>query len=61
MLGARDLTSREGIDKRDKTRGPSDWAAFRHIAQEMLDDILGYLENSRARPAWQAIPKESRK
>jgi aromatic-L-amino-acid decarboxylase len=35
---------------------PADWPGFRAQAHRMLDDILDYVENIRARPVWQPIP-----
>ena len=40
----------------NKTLDPSDWPAFRSQAHAMLDDMLDYAENLRARPVWQPIP-----
>src|ERR1700730_545419 len=35
---------------------PSDWQGLRAQGHRMLDDILDYVENIRARPVWQPIP-----
>jgi glutamate/tyrosine decarboxylase-like PLP-dependent enzyme len=42
------------------TLDPTDWAAFRAQAHQMLDDMLGYIEKIRERPVWQPIPEEAR-
>ena len=39
-----------------KSLDPTDWIAFREQAHRMLDDMLGYMEDIRERPVWQAIP-----
>jgi glutamate/tyrosine decarboxylase-like PLP-dependent enzyme len=39
---------------------PTDWAAFRAQAHQMLDDMLGYVQGIRQRPVWQPIPDEVR-
>ena len=39
---------------------PVDWTGFRQQAHRMLDDMLGYTENIRDYPVWQAIPNEVR-
>jgi glutamate/tyrosine decarboxylase-like PLP-dependent enzyme len=46
--------------KANESLDPTDWAAFRAQAHQMLDDILGYVENIRQRPVWQPIPAEVR-
>jgi aromatic-L-amino-acid/L-tryptophan decarboxylase len=43
-----------------QTLDPSDWESFRTQAHRMLDDILDYTKNVRARPVWQPIPDEVR-
>jgi aromatic-L-amino-acid/L-tryptophan decarboxylase len=35
---------------------PADWHSARAQGHRMLDDILDYIENIRARPVWQPIP-----
>jgi len=42
------------------TLDPADWPAFRAQAHRMLDDMLDYTENIRARPVWQPIPPSAR-
>lgn len=39
---------------------PADWEAFRALAHRALDDSIDYLRDVRERPAWQAVPQESR-
>ncbi len=39
---------------------PEDWTGFREQAHQMLDDMLGYMENMREFPVWQVIPDEVR-
>jgi len=38
------------------TLDPDDWAAFRAQAHRMLDDMLDYVRDIRARPVWQPMP-----
>jgi aromatic-L-amino-acid decarboxylase len=38
------------------TLDPSDWRGLRMQAHDMLDDMLGYIENIRERPVWQPLP-----
>lgn len=40
---------------------PRDWPAFRAQAQQMLSDMLGYIEHIRARPVWQPIAPATRR
>jgi aromatic-L-amino-acid decarboxylase len=39
---------------------PRDWPAFRRQGQQMLSDMLDYIEHIRARPVWQPIPDATR-
>jgi len=39
---------------------PRDWPAFRLQSQQMLSDMLDYIEDIRARPVWQPIPDATR-
>jgi aromatic-L-amino-acid decarboxylase len=39
-----------------ETLDPADWGTFRAQAHQMLDDMLGYVENIRERPVWQSTP-----
>jgi aromatic-L-amino-acid/L-tryptophan decarboxylase len=39
---------------------PEDWTGLREQAHQMLDDMLGYIENMREFPAWQVIPDRVR-
>jgi aromatic-L-amino-acid decarboxylase len=38
------------------TLDPSNWRTLRLQAHEMLDDMIGYIENIRERPVWQPLP-----
>lgn len=40
----------------DETLDPQDWEAFRALAHRMVDDMTGYLQTLRDRPAWQPMP-----
>lgn len=42
------------------TLDPADWEAFRTQAHGMLDDMLDFIANARARPVWQPIPSTVR-
>ncbi len=44
----------------NETLDPENWHDFRVQAHQMLDDMLGYTENLRDRPVWQAIPADVR-
>ncbi|MEJ7812833.1 MAG: pyridoxal-dependent decarboxylase [Gemmatimonadaceae bacterium] len=37
---------------------PADWAAMRALGHRMVDDMMGYLQTVRDRPAWTPIPKD---
>ena len=39
---------------------PADWSATRAQAHTMLDDMLDYIRDIRARPVWQPIPTSAR-
>lgn len=39
---------------------PRDWPAFRQQSQQMLADMLDYIEHIRARPVWQPIAAATR-
>ena len=39
----------EGLD-------PESWDAMRALGHRMVDDMMGYLEQVRDRPAWQPVP-----
>jgi glutamate/tyrosine decarboxylase-like PLP-dependent enzyme len=43
----------EGLD-------PHDWNAMRELGHRMVDDLFGWLQNVRQRPAWQPIPSSVR-
>jgi aromatic-L-amino-acid decarboxylase len=38
------------------TLDPSDWKGLRMQAHDMLDDMIGYIQNIRERPVWQPLP-----
>jgi len=42
------------------TLDPSDWQTFRKLAHQALDEAIGFVENVRERPVWQAVPQEVR-
>jgi glutamate/tyrosine decarboxylase-like PLP-dependent enzyme len=46
--------------KGNETLDPEDWRSFRKQAHGMLDDMVDYIENIRARPVWQPIPEKVR-
>jgi aromatic-L-amino-acid decarboxylase len=46
--------------KGNETLDPEDWGSFRKQAHRMLDDMVDYIENIRARPVWQPIPEAVR-
>jgi len=46
-------TTQESLD-------PDDWEALRAQGRRMLDDMIGYLQTLRERPAWQPIPEQVR-
>ena len=50
MTGPRD---EEGLD-------PESWDAMRALGHRMVDDMMGYLEQVRDRPAWQPVPDSAR-
>ena len=39
---------------------PEHWPALRSQAHAMLDDMLDYIRDIRARPVWQPIPPAAR-
>jgi aromatic-L-amino-acid/L-tryptophan decarboxylase len=39
---------------------PDDWAAFRSLSHEVVDDLIDYLSTVRERPAWQSPSPEAR-
>lgn len=45
---------------RNTALDPEDWAELRTQAHRMLDDMLDFTEDIRARPVWQPIPGEVR-
>jgi glutamate/tyrosine decarboxylase-like PLP-dependent enzyme len=44
----------------DRTLDPPDWEAFRAAGHRMLDDMVDFLRDVRARPAWQPVPDEAK-
>jgi len=42
----------------EESLDPQDWDAFRHLAHQMLDDMLDYQQQVRQRPVWQPVPAE---
>ena len=50
MTGPRD---EEGLD-------PESWDAMRALGHRMVDDMMGYLEQVRDRPAWQPVPDSAK-
>lgn len=43
-----------------KSLDPEDWEAFRSAGHRMLDDMIDFLRDVRARPAWQAPTAEAK-
>jgi len=39
---------------------PADWDEMRSLGHRMVDDAIAYLIGVRERPAWQAVPEETR-
>ncbi|CAF1208461.1 unnamed protein product [Adineta ricciae] len=39
---------------------PVDWSAARHIAHEMLDASLNFIQTIRDRPVWRPVPEDVR-
>src|SRR5690349_17268109 len=44
----------------DHTLDPRDWEAFRALGHRMLDDMIDFLRDVRARPTWRAPTPEAR-
>lgn len=42
----------------ETTLDPADWAQFRRVAHDVLDQLISYIENVESRPAWQPVPEE---
>ncbi len=40
----------------ERSLDPENWDDLRHLGHRMVDDMLGYLEQVRERPAWQPVP-----
>jgi aromatic-L-amino-acid/L-tryptophan decarboxylase len=45
----------------EKTLDPADWSDHRKLGHKMIDDVVDYLSGLRDRPAWQPIPRETKK
>jgi glutamate/tyrosine decarboxylase-like PLP-dependent enzyme len=60
MIDPAEKTSKAHPAEAHKTLDPEDWGEFRTQAHQMLDDMLGYIENIRERPVWQPIPDSVR-
>ncbi|MEI6388472.1 MAG: pyridoxal-dependent decarboxylase [Spirochaetota bacterium] len=39
---------------------PTDWQAMRDLGHRMVDDMMGYLETVRDRPAWKPVPESTK-
>ncbi len=50
----------EEADWKETSLDPSDWESLRKLGHRALDDMFDYLANVRERPAWSAIPDESK-
>lgn len=51
----------DGLPPKDgPTLDPADWDATRDQAHQMLDDMLDFIAQIRARPVWQPIPQQTR-
>jgi glutamate/tyrosine decarboxylase-like PLP-dependent enzyme len=46
---------------RETSLDPDDWHAFRRLGHRALDDLVDYLRDVRDRPAWQPLPRESKR
>ncbi len=42
----------------EETLDPQDWDAMRALGRRMVDDMLGWLEDTREREVWQPVPAE---
>ncbi len=47
-------------DFKQETLDPQDWDEMRRLGHRMVDDMMDYLLNIRARPVWQPIPQDIR-
>jgi glutamate/tyrosine decarboxylase-like PLP-dependent enzyme len=54
------MTHRESHLPAAANLDPLDWTAFRQQSQQMLSDMLDYIEHIRAQPVWQPIPDSTR-
>jgi len=57
---SRSMTQHDASTPPDGNLDPRDWPAFRAQAQQMLADMLDYIEHIRERPVWQPIPAATR-
>ena len=46
------MTNHNQILENEETLDPQDWTSLRHLAHNMVDDMLDYLENVKKRPVW---------
>jgi len=46
--------------ERQESLDPTDWDDMRSLGHRMVDDAIAYLRSVRERPAWQAVPEETR-
>ncbi len=44
----------------EETLDPQNWESLRALGHQMVDDMLGYLQNVRDRPVWQPVPADVR-
>lgn len=44
----------------ERSLDPQDWDSLRALGHRMVDDMLDYLRDLRARPAWQPLPESVR-
>jgi glutamate/tyrosine decarboxylase-like PLP-dependent enzyme len=44
----------------EQSLDPESWDAMRALGHRMVDDMMGYLEQVRERPAWQPVPESAR-
>ena len=49
------MTNHNQILEKEETLDPQDWTSLRHLAHNMVDDMLDYLENVNKRPVWTPI------
>jgi aromatic-L-amino-acid/L-tryptophan decarboxylase len=54
------LRDRSLVSESSETLDPKNWDEIRAQGHRMLDDMIDYAANIRARPVWQPIPDEAR-